>query len=206
MTFYTDILLALLAVYCGLQISELYWQKYRLFHFHLSWAFYTLAFSAFLGAVSHGFGSNFPPLIRQLAWKLTVLSVGFTALFFLLAAFSCIMTYATYSLLRWIPIMAVVIYGFVIWRQSEFSQVLKFCGPAMAFVLIVMIYLYVTTGDRGAGSIITGLVISFGGALLWSARFSLHTHFNHNDIFHVIQMVGLWFIYRGGLAIQNILN
>lgn len=206
MTFATDIILAALAVYCGIRTAELYWQKYHLFHFHLSWALYVLAFSAFLGAISHGFGPNFPPFMRELSWKLTVLSVGFTALFFLLAAFSCIMTRETYTLLRWIPIVAVVIYGFAIWRQSEFSQALKFFGPAMAFVLIVMIYIYVTTGDRGAGNIITGLVISFGGALLWSTRFSPHTHFNHNDLYHVIQMAGVWFIYRGGLAIQNILN
>lgn len=39
-------------------------------------------------------------------------------------------------------------------------------------------------------------ITAIGGALL-VARVSLHQHFNHNDLYHVVQTVGLWAIERG---------
>lgn len=206
MTFYTNILLALLAIYCGLRISELYWQKFHLFHFHLSWTFYTLAAGALLGAIAHGFSPNFPPILKMLVWKATVLSAGLTAMFFVLTSLAAVMSFESYTLLRWIPILGLIIYAVIIWRDSQFIQAMKFTVPAMIFVLAAMIYIFGTTKDAGAGNIILGLLITSVGAVLWAVRFSPHSHFNHNDIYHLVQMVGLWFIYRGGLAIKNILN
>lgn len=31
----------------------------------------------------------------------------------------------------------------------------------------------------------------------------LHRHFNHNDIFHVVQMLSLYLLYRGGLELTD---
>ena len=33
---------------------------------------------------------------------------------------------------------------------------------------------------------------------------SLAEHFNHNDLYHVIQMVGLYCFYRGALALHEL--
>jgi len=33
--------------------------------------------------------------------------------------------------------------------------------------------------------------------------FSLHQHFNHNDLFHVFQMVGMIVMYRGSQLILD---
>lgn len=43
-----------------------------------------------------------------------------------------------------------------------------------------------------------GYGISFVGVLLLLARVSLHEHFNQNDLYHVVQMAGLYGVYRGG--------
>jgi hypothetical protein len=29
--------------------------------------------------------------------------------------------------------------------------------------------------------------------------FALHRHFNHNDLYHVIQIVALWLLHLGGV-------
>lgn len=42
-----------------------------------------------------------------------------------------------------------------------------------------------------------GFVVTAIGVSLMVARVSLHQHFNHNDIFHVVQMGGLWAVERG---------
>jgi hypothetical protein len=35
-------------------------------------------------------------------------------------------------------------------------------------------------------------------ALVQRSGFALHRHFNHNDLYHVVQMLGTWLLYRGG--------
>jgi hypothetical protein len=42
-----------------------------------------------------------------------------------------------------------------------------------------------------------GFVVTAIGVSLMVARVSLHQHFNHNDIFHLVQMGGLWAVERG---------
>jgi len=34
------------------------------------------------------------------------------------------------------------------------------------------------------------------------AKISLHKHFNYNDLFHVIQLLGIYLMYRGGIEIR----
>jgi hypothetical protein len=35
-------------------------------------------------------------------------------------------------------------------------------------------------------------------------KVSLHQHFNHNDLYHVVQMVGLYGVYRGGRSLLDL--
>ena len=34
-------------------------------------------------------------------------------------------------------------------------------------------------------------------------RLALHRHFNHNDLYHVIQIVALYLFYRGGALLVD---
>jgi hypothetical protein len=42
-----------------------------------------------------------------------------------------------------------------------------------------------------------GLLATLAALAVLPSRFSLHEHFNYNDIYHVVQTVGLYFFYRG---------
>ncbi len=197
MTFITDIILSGLAIYFGTKMIELYWQNFQLVHIHFGWSFYFLALGAFLGGISHGFGPYFSPFWKDIIWKLTMWSIGVSTLFMLLAAFDVIMPFRTFEILRWIPTALLVIYIVVTWRHSEFINVIRFYVPSMVFVLVVMLYLYFAKSSISAGFVFLGIIISFIGAGVQVSGFSLHTHFNHNDLYHVIQMGGLWLMYWG---------
>ena len=41
------------------------------------------------------------------------------------------------------------------------------------------------------------------GAMVQASGFRLHEHFNHNDLYHVIQMVALVLLYRGAKRLQS---
>ena len=42
-----------------------------------------------------------------------------------------------------------------------------------------------------------GLILSIVGVAIQQSHVSLHPNFNHNDIFHCIQIVALWCFFRG---------
>jgi len=44
-------------------------------------------------------------------------------------------------------------------------------------------------------------LVSLAASWVQVMRISLHENFNHNDLFHVIQMLGMYLMYRGGLEI-----
>jgi len=174
--------------------------------FSLSWALYLLAFGALVGGIYHGFSPHFSVLLKDFIWKTILYAVGLTTVFFLLAAISTVVSYEIYNILKWIPILVFVVYAVFIWRYNDLIQAIYFNIPMMIVIFIIMVYLYIVSKDTGTGKIILGLVISFLGAGIWSRKLSVNGYFNYNDIYHIIQTIGLWYIYRGALTIQKILN
>jgi hypothetical protein len=51
--------------------------------------------------------------------------------------------------------------------------------------------------------VLGGIAVSVIAALVQQSGFDLHRHFNHNDFYHVIQLVALWLLYRGGLLMNR---
>jgi hypothetical protein len=49
-----------------------------------------------------------------------------------------------------------------------------------------------------------GILASAIGVALMVAKVSFHQHFNHNDLYHVIQMLGLWCFYRGAVLLHGL--
>ena len=41
-------------------------------------------------------------------------------------------------------------------------------------------------------------------ALFQQGRVAIHAHFNHNDLYHVIQMGAMYFLFRGGLLVREL--
>ena len=50
------------------------------------------------------------------------------------------------------------------------------------------------------------VAVTLGALLVLVARLSLHQHVNQNDIYHVIQMGGLYCLYRGALNLTPAAN
>jgi hypothetical protein len=51
-----------------------------------------------------------------------------------------------------------------------------------------------------------GVAVSLAGALIVLSGLSLHPHFNHNDIYHVVQMVGFYCFYRGASFLHDLVS
>lgn len=55
-----------------------------------------------------------------------------------------------------------------------------------------------------AAWMLAGICVSAAGVAVVRARLGLHTHLNHNDVYHLIQIAGFYLIYRGVLEIGGI--
>jgi hypothetical protein len=87
-------------------------------------------------------------------------------------------------------------------NHDDFKYVIYDYTPAMALILILQV-IALGRGAGGAGWIVAGILLSFAGAGVQQSGFSLHRNFNFNDIFHVIQMVAMYFLYRGGALLRD---
>ena len=51
-----------------------------------------------------------------------------------------------------------------------------------------------------------GILLTAAGAVLRGVGISLHSQFNHNDIYHCLQTLALYFVYRGALLSEGSLE
>jgi hypothetical protein len=198
MTVLTDVLLAAAAIFGGVNIYRV---SATPVHLYFSLSFFLIAMGTLAGATIHAIRHT--SLVRwvPLLWRITGIAVGTSVMAMLAATFYLILPADYADTLRWTVLGLSMIYAGYIWRDYRFRNVMIFYSIFMAFILGAMALNYVSTGSPGAKLIVVGILISFGAAAVQRSGFKLARHFNHNDIYHVIQLVGLYFFYKGALLL-----
>jgi hypothetical protein len=172
----TDYALAAVAAVLGVRLlqSNRFWAL----------AFLALALAALLGGTWHGFWQS------DLLWKATTLSVG-VASFGMVAGSALATTQG--ALLRFIVVLAglkLVAYSLWMLRHDDFVWVIVDSGSALA--IVGLLYL-----RRCNGWMLAGVGISILGGAVQASALALHPNFNHNDLYHLIQIAALVAFYRG---------
>ncbi|HET6490665.1 MAG TPA: hypothetical protein VFG28_13000 [Syntrophales bacterium] len=198
MTVLTDVLLAAAAVYGGVNICSV---SAAPVHQYFSLSFFLIALGTLAGATIHAIRHTSRVSWVPLLWRITGIAVG-TSVTAMLAATAYHTLPADYAdVLRWTVLGLSILYAGYIWRDYRFRNVIVFYSFCMALVLGAMGLNYVATGSPGAKLIAGGVLISFGAAAVQRSGFKLARHFNHNDIYHAIQLIGLYFFYKGALLL-----
>jgi len=157
-----------------------------------SWAaaFAALALGAFLGGTWHGFFHN------ALLWKATVLAVG--AASFAMVAGSAIATLsgAARKLVLLLALAKLLVYCGWMMVRDDFIFVVVDSGAAFAVVAALHLW-------KWNGFLLGGVALSVVGALIQASGFSLHPHFNHNDLYHVIQVAAMALFYQGARRLSD---
>jgi hypothetical protein len=176
-TLATDYLLTIAAVVFAVRL----WRTNR----QWALAFIFTAAGSFFGGTYHGFGPVVGVLTSIVLWKLTVFSIG-------LASFFLVIGSSRHLLL--VALMKLIVYMSWMTVHSDFVWVVIDYGIALLIVGVVQLV------RRGPSTpwVIGSIVVSVLGALVQMSRLTLHEHFNHNDLYHLIQLVALWLLYRGG--------
>ncbi len=162
-------------------------------------AFFVIAIAAITGGTCHGFIRSLPESIYKLLWKITLYAVGVSTLFMLSST-----AYATLKdlprrillVLAWIQFSVFIIF---IARTSDFKYVIYDYVPAMILILALCIFRWHAPFSAWISA---GILVSFVAAGIQLSGFTLHQHFNHNDLYHVIQIIAMYLLYRGGKLLQ----
>ena len=165
-------------------------------------AFFATALASFVGGTFHGFTSILGDSTLEGLWKVTVYLTGFSS-FFLLSA--VLLSGLPHSLRRWalaLSTLKLVVYLAWMVTHDDFLFVVYDYGSAMILILIFQVRAFYKLRSSAVGWIVGGILLSFVGAAIQQSGFSLHRHFNHNDLFHVVQMVAFYLLYRGSEALR----
>lgn len=169
----------------------------------LAWAFLCIAIAGFTGGTVHGFRPLLPGLLEDGLWLATLYATGVMSFCFVLG-----MVKATLAPSWHVPIallLAARLLAYLIWVTSEpdFIFVIVDYGIAMLLVLGLISLSSWRRPMGNEGYFLAAIVVTGIGATVQASGFTLHEHFNNNDLYHVIQLLSFYLFYRGALSLTD---
>ena len=153
-------------------------------------AFAALAAEAFLGGTWHGF------LQSNLLWKATTLSAGVASFGMVAGSSWAVFSGQLRAFVLTAALAKLVVYS--AWMLSHDAFLYVVIDTGIAFLVVAALHLW-----KWNGAILAGVAVSIVGALVQASGFTLHQLFNHNDLYHVIQIAALVLLYRGAKRLQS---
>lgn len=193
----TDYALALAAFGWGVVLLRERATPARLFGL----AFVATGLAATLGGSLHGFGPRWSEAARAGVWLATYAAIGAANLSLLAGAVVAWAPGAYQVSLLGLAGFRLGVYLILLGSHQEFRYVVyDFAGTLIA--LLALALLGCARHPAAVRMTLAGLAVSFLGALVQRSGVRLHEHLNHNDLFHLIQIAGLYCFYRAGRALR----
>lgn len=157
-------------------------------------AFAALAAGALLGGTYHGF--RFAWL-----WQPTVLLVG-VASFGMLAGSAY--TTTSGNVRRALVIAAAVKLAlYEAWMLGHDAFLFVVADTASAMLAVAALHL-LALDNPSTRWILGGVLVSLIAAGIQAGRLALHEHFNHNDLYHVVQIAAMCLYYAGAKRMRDL--
>jgi hypothetical protein len=166
-------------------------------------AFIAAGLGSYLGGTYHGFQHALGPHTASLIWKATAIAMGIASFCLLAAAFTSAFPRRVRGWLIAAAAIKLVIYTAWMAGHDEFRFVIYDYGSTL------LILLFLVTAERTHGAmghrtfIAAGVLVSIAAALIQQSGVQLHRHFNHNDLMHVVQMAGVWLLFKGAARLRD---
>jgi hypothetical protein len=162
-----------------------------------TWGLALFAIAGAIGAFVHGF--ELEPGTRELIWQPLYLTLGSALAFFSAGAIGDWRGDAA-ARRALVPLLALVAAFYLLTRLSggKFLVFVIFEALALFFALVVYARL-AFQHRRGAGLVLTGLLLSLAGGAQQASTLSLRVvwEFNHNGLYHLVQLAGVLFLLAG---------
>jgi hypothetical protein len=158
----------------------------------IAWAiaFAALALGAFIGGTWHGF------LQHALLWKATLLAVGVASFAMVVGSTMAVVSGLARQALITVALAKLLVYSAWMLTHDEFIFVVIDAG--IAFAAVAALHLW-----RWNGFLLAGVALSVVAALVQASGLALHQHFNHNDLYHLIQIAAMALFYCGARRLTD---
>jgi hypothetical protein len=166
-------------------------------------AFVMTAVAAFVGGTYHGFIEWMPGLTGRALWKATLVATGIGSACLLAAAVTAAVAGPLRHALLGLVLVKLVVYLWTIATKDAFVLVIADYGTALVAVLLAAWFIRPTGLTPAAWWLTAGVAVAVVAGVIQWAHVAPHVHFNHNDLFHVVQMASLYLLYRGGLLLRD---
>ncbi len=164
--------------------------------------FMAAAIAAILGGISHAVGDQSPSTRRKL-WKGTTFATGFTS-----ASMFASTAYASAPQPLRMKLLAATVaklLAYCGWMASHdrFLYVIIDYGTAMAGIVALHGRAALRRNASNSRYVLGGVAVSLIAAFIQMRKVRLHSNFNHNDLYHVIQIGACYLFYRGGRQLRD---
>ncbi len=193
-TFATDVLLASVAAVFAIRLAAAPHGRAL-----SAWAsaFAALAVAAALGGAAHALA---PFRDVDLLWTATLWALGAASFSLLLAG--CLLTLSERGA-RWAAVALGLKLGLHLGRTAhddDFRWAVLDYGTALLLLLPLAALAWRRQRAPWAPWAAGGVGVSLVAAAIQQSGWDPHRHFNHNDLYHLVQAAGLWLLYRSGRA------
>lgn len=191
----TDYGLALLSFILAVLIYRLKTKNHRL-KLIITFFYISLALASAIGGTVHGFFPVKDSLGHDILWKLTLISIGVTALLSWIMAGELL--WQKYrKIILYLASAEFILYAlYVIFINQEFKTAVYNYVPAIVLLLFSLIYIYVKSKKHRLLIGILGISLTFIAAWIQQSKIVLHpVYFNHNALYHLIQIIALLLVF-----------
>lgn len=153
----------------------------------------------------HGFFEYSTSPARTVLWTATLLSILVTSFAtWTIAAILQLRPPASQWVQRFALAQVLVLTLVILFVSDAFLIAIVAYLPATVFLLVSFWMTYQRRRSAALGWGIVGLVLTFLGAAVQQLKLAVHpVYFDHNALYHLIQFVALWMIYRAARWIST---
>ncbi|MEZ5333061.1 MAG: hypothetical protein R2991_13650 [Thermoanaerobaculia bacterium] len=198
-TFWTDYLLAGL----GVAFAVLLHAADRRHGARRLWAaaLGAIAAGAALGGSSHALGGAEEV---DWLWNATMISIGAAACLLGLAATRAfVRSPARRRASAGLLCLIFLVYVWWVLRHPDFQWAVLDYGATLTVLLGASAVLWWRRREPSTPWTAAAILVSFLAAAIQQLELAPHPRFNHNDLYHLVQAVGLWLFYRAGRLLPD---
>ena len=164
--------------------------------------FIAIGLAAIQGALYHGFKDSLPPSLYFGFRVGTLWSLSLTAyaLGLALLSFGVPRRHALYKTIQGLLLLKAIVFLVLAVLRTEF--VLGIMDYGSSFILAFVVHLG-KIRHPASRWILSGVAVSIVAAIIQQAKMSPSPEFNSNDLYHVVQLIGLYLFYKGACRVSD---
>lgn len=166
-------------------------------------AFGALALAALAGGSHHGYALLLPETMLAALWKVTVYSVGLASFGMLVGSAMAVASGNARKLLLALAGAKLALYSLWMTGHDEYVFVIADTGGAMLGIAALHLWSWLRNRDEPSRWMLAAILVSVLAAGVQAAKLAPHPHFNHNDLYHVIQIAAMFLFSKGAKLLRD---